>query len=103
MGKGDSSGWNRFDSLDDALKELNMGEEKETLLRKATDIDAVEANAKEAVNTFAERWVPMPSFNVGVEVMDIAQLRDAMGLRATVDWGDPWPAAESLLLSLGFR
>ena len=38
-----------------------------------------------------------------VEVMTLPQLRDAMGLRASIDWGDPWPTAEQELLTLGFR
>ena len=33
----------------------------------------------------------------------LCQLRDAMGLRASFDIGDPWPAAEKQLLDLGFR
>ena len=35
--------------------------------------------------------------------MDARQLRDALGLRATIDAGDPWPTAEQLLLEHGFR
>ena len=70
---------------------------------QVTDIGAVKDNAEAAVNAFNERWVPMPGFDIGVEVMDVQQLRDAMGWRATIDWGDPWPMAERLLLGLGFR
>ena len=78
-------------------------QDEEKAPKKVTDIDAVEDNAEAAVMGFIERWVPMPSFAIGVEVMDAGQLRDAMGLRATIDWGDPWPAAEQLLLGHGFR
>lgn len=77
-------------------------EECDTPIR-ATDIDAVISNAEDAVMMFNERWCPMPRFDIGVEVMDVGQLRDAMGLRASVDWGDTWPAAERRLLELGFR
>ena len=76
-------------------------EEKEP--RKVTDIYAVADNVRMAVDGFTERWVPMPGFAAGVEVMDQGQLRDAMGLRATIDWGDPWPSAEQELLRRGFR
>ena len=80
-----------------------MKEEQEQLPLKVTDIEAVVANAESAVAAFADRWSPMPTFAVGVEVMDARQLRDAMGLRASMDWGDPWPKAERLLLDMGFR
>ena len=71
--------------------------------RKVTDIDAVKANAIAAVDGFCDRWIPMPGFAIGVEVMTVTQLRDAMGLRASIDWGDPWPSAEQELLGRGFR
>ena len=77
--------------------------DEEKTPRKVTDIDAASENIHAAVAAFNEQWVPMPRFDVGVEVMDVAQLRDAMGLRASIDWGDPWPAAEQLLLGYGFR
>ena len=77
--------------------------EQEQAPRKVTDIDAVRENTEAAVKAFAERWESMPAFAVGVEAMDARQLRDAMGLRASIDWGDPWPHAEQLLLALGFR
>lgn len=70
---------------------------------KITDIDALQSNVEMAVNAFAERWISMPQFGLDVEVMNVAQLRDAMGLRATIDFGDPWPTAEQLLLQAGFR
>lgn len=77
--------------------------EKEEVLKNVTDIDALKGNAEAAVFAFKERWVPVPSFRLGVEVMDERQLRNAMGLRATQDAGDPWHAVEQLLLELGFR
>lgn len=77
--------------------------DEESAPRKVTDIDALHENAEQAVYGFAERWMPVPSFALGVEVMDQRQLRDAMGLRATFEAGDPWPAAEKLLLGMGFR
>lgn len=80
-----------------------MKEEQEQLPKKVTDIDAVHDNTKAAVDAFAYRWAPMPRFAVGVEAMDARQLRDAMGLRASMDWGDPWPQAERLLLQMGFE
>jgi len=70
---------------------------------KVTDLDAISDNMEDAVLAFNERWMPMPHFDIGVEVMDQGQLRDAMGLRATFDAGDPWPAAERRLLEYGFR
>jgi hypothetical protein len=70
---------------------------------KVTDIDAATDNIKAAVMAFCQQWEPAPKFAIGVEVMGVAQLRDAMGLRASIDWGDPWPAAEKQLLDMGFR
>lgn len=80
-----------------------MTDEQEKVPRKVTDIDAVAHNAEAAVKEFSARWMSMPSFDMGVEVMDQRQLRDAMGLRATIDAGDPWPAAEKCLIAAGFR
>ena len=71
--------------------------------RKVTDIDAATDNIEAAVTTFVQQWMPAPQFAIGVEVMSVAQLRDAMGLRASIDIGDPWPTAEKLLLGMGFR
>ena len=59
-------------------------------------------NIEDAVNTFAAQWIPMPRFDIGVEVMDQARLRDVLGVRASMDFGDPWPCAERKLLDLGF-
>lgn len=68
-----------------------------------TDIDALKDNTEDSVCAFAERFLSMPSFSERCEVMDKGQLRDAMGLRATFESGDPWPTAEKLLLERGFR
>lgn len=68
-----------------------------------TDIEALKDNAEQAVDVFARRWLSMPAFTLECEVMDQRQLRDAMGLRATIEAGDPWPHAEQLLLEHGFR
>lgn len=70
---------------------------------KVTDIDAAMDNIASAVWAFAQQWEPAPQFAIGVEVMGVAQLRDAMGLRASIDVGDPWPLAEKQLLNMGFR
>ena len=71
--------------------------------KRITDIEAAKENIEAAVYTFNERFAPMPRFGMDVEIMDQRQLRDAMGLRATIDAGDPWPAAERLLTGLGFK
>lgn len=68
-----------------------------------TDIQALKDNVENAVDEFAQRYISMPRFTMDCEVMDQCQLRDAMGLRATVEAGDPWPKAEQLLLQHGFR
>lgn len=60
-------------------------------------------NVEDSVAAFAMQWMPAPRFDIGVEVMDVRQLRDALGIRLTSDFGDPWPAAERKLLDLGFR
>lgn len=78
-------------------------EEEEKTPTKVTDISSAQANIEDAVAAFVQRWMPAPKFDIGVEVMDQGQLRDAMGLRATIDLGDPWPAAERQLLDCGFR
>lgn len=80
-----------------------LDDEQEDVSLKVTDIEALKGNAEAAVMAFNEQWMPMPRFDLGVEVMDVRRLRDAMGLRATFDSGDPWPAAEKQLLLLGFR
>lgn len=85
------------------MTRMERDEQEEKAPNKATDIEAVKANATAAVYAFNERWAPMPAFALDVEVMDQRQLRDALGLRATMDVGDPWPAAEQLLLELGFK
>lgn len=76
---------------------------EEKALKKVTNIDAVDENVLAAVTAFNERWMPWPKFDIDVEVMDVGQLRDAMGLRASIDWGDPWPSAEKQLMDKGFR
>lgn len=68
-----------------------------------TDIQALKGNAERAVEAFAERYISMPRFTMGCEVMDQRQLRDAMGLRATIEAGDPWPKAEEMLLEHNFK
>ena len=68
-----------------------------------TDIEALKDNAEKAVEAFAERYISMPRFTMDCDVMDVRQLRDAMGLRATVEAGDPWPKAEQALLEHGFK
>ncbi len=73
-------------------------DKKEQAPMVVTDLDAIKDNTREAVDAFAQRWLSMPRFDVGVEIMDIARLRDMMGLRATFEYGDPWPAAEQLLI-----
>ena len=68
-----------------------------------TDTEALKDNAEVAVDEFARRYISMPVFTMECEAMDQRQLRDAMGLRATIEAGDPWPKAEQLLLEHGFR
>ena len=68
-----------------------------------TDIQALKDNVEQAVGEFALRYLSMPKFSLDCTVMDQRQLRDAMGLRATIEAGDPWPKAEQLLLSANFR
>ena len=77
--------------------------EEEKLPSKVTDIEAAQNNIDAAVKAFAERWISLPCMSLPCEVMDQGQLRDAMGLHATIDLGDPWPQAEKLLFSMGFR
>lgn len=77
--------------------------EEEKTPTKVTDISSAQANIEDSVAAFVQRWMPAPKFDIGVEVMDQGQLRDAMGLRATIDLGDPWPLAERQLLDSGFR
>ena len=57
---------------------------------KVTDIESARMNIESAVQAFAARWLPWPKFDIGVEIMDQGQLRDAMGLRATIDLGFCW-------------
>lgn len=79
-------------------------DQEQNVPKKVTDIEAAKDNIKASVAAFADRWEPWPRFDIGCEVMDIGQLRDAMGLRASIDVGDPWPEAERLLTGqYGFR
>lgn len=80
-----------------------MGEEKKDIQLSVTDLEAIKDNTEKAVDAFSLRWIPMPRFTLDCEVMDQARLRDAMGLRATFESGDPWPKAEQLLMEHGFR
>ena len=84
-----------------ARKKKENQEEPE-IQKKVTDIDAALQNIQTAVEGFVSRWMPAPSFTLDTEVMGVAQLRDAMGLRYTGETGDPWPEAEMMLVSLGF-
>ena len=68
-----------------------------------TDLEALKDNVEKAVEEFSSRWISMPRFTEECEVFDQRQLRDAMGLRATIEAGDPWPAAEQQLLEADFR
>jgi hypothetical protein len=68
-----------------------------------TDIESIKANAESAVCEFARRYISLPKMTDDCEVMDLRQLRDAMGLRATIEAGDPWPKAERELSARGFR
>lgn len=78
-------------------------DDKEKAPFNATDIEAAKDNVNQAVEAFNRQWMSMPRFRQDCVVMDQGQLRDAMGLRATWDVGDPWPSAEQQLLRLGFR
>lgn len=60
-------------------------------------------NIEDSVVAFTSQWIPWPHFDLGVEVMDVARLRDVIGVRASDDYGDPWPTVERLLLDNGFR
>lgn len=75
-----------------------MDDEKKNVQLSVTDLEAIKDNTEQAVNAFAKRYLSMPRFTEHCEVMDQGQLRDAMGLRATFDSGDPWPRAEQLLI-----
>ena len=68
-----------------------------------TDILAMKENVEQAVEAFADQYISMPRFTMDCQVMDQRQLRDAMGLRATIEAGDPWPKAENMLMEMGFR
>ena len=68
-----------------------------------TDIGSIKSNTTDAVDEFARRYISMPRLTMECEVMDVRQLRDAMGLRATIEYGDPWPKAEQELIAHGFR
>lgn len=76
---------------------------EEEIPKKITDIDAIRRNVSAAVESFNERWMSMPYLTEYCTVMDLRQLRDAMGLRSTMEAGDTWPQAEQMLLQFGFR
>ena len=105
--KKEETGWVTFKTMEEALplihKNMAQHDDEEKKPLKVTDIDAAKKNIDTMVAAFNERWMPMPGFGMGVEVMTVAELRDAMGLRAAIDIGDPWPTAEKLLMNFGFR
>ena len=78
-------------------------DEEEKIPSKATDITSAQENIELAIEAFCAKWISLPSLVMPCEVMDQGQLRDAMGLYATIDIGDPWPQAERALLDEGFR
>lgn len=78
-------------------------DEKQEQSFHCTDIDALKWNVDDAVDAFAQRWISMPKYTIDCEVMDLRQLRDAMGLRSTFEAGDPWPQAERRLIERNFR
>ena len=80
----------RFQSDEEAQQEVSVW------------LSATKSNIEDAVQDFVQRWIPLPRLTLPCEVMDQGQLRDAMGLRFSFDFGDPWPAAEHLLLQKGF-
>ena len=81
-----------------------MGKGKDTGSEiHCTDIEALKENTATAVDAFARRYISMPRLTTDCQVMDVRQLRDAMGIRATIEAGDPWPKAEKLLMDHGFR
>ena len=81
-----------------------MGKGKDTEVNfHCTDIEALKTNTEQAVEAFAERYISMPRFTMECMVFDQAHLRDAMGLRATIEAGDPWPHAEQMLIQAGFK
>lgn len=81
---------------------MARGEEEDKLPKKVTDIEALRSNVMNAVKSFNEQWMPVPEFTEYCTVMDLRQLRNAMGLRSTMETGDAWPVAEQALLQLGF-
>ena len=60
-------------------------------------------NIEDAVAAFIRQWAAMPELDIGVAVIDKRQLRDMMGVRASDDYGDPWPSVERKLLDAGYR
>ena len=82
---------------------MGKSNDKPDIQLSVTDLDAMKENTEKAVDDFADRYLCMPRLTERCEVMDQSQLRDAMGLRATFESGDPWPKAEQLLRERGFR
>lgn len=76
-----------------------MGKQKEKT--NVTYLDPF-GQAAAAVDAFAEKWISLPTLSMPCQVMDIGQLRDAMGIYATIDNGDSWPLVEKLLRERGF-
>lgn len=75
--------------------------EEEGAVQSVTDLDAIKYNTTAAVDSFNERWIPLPRYAPPCDIFTLWELRDMMGLRATAD-GDPWPAAEKMLRERGF-
>lgn len=91
-----------FDTVEKMARKKNTESEEPEIPKKITDIEAARWDVEQSVCMFMHRWTPLAEFSIPCEVMDQGNLRDAMGLRATIDLGDPWPIAEQMLLSNGY-
>lgn len=77
--------------------------EKEAEKEISVWLGDAQQNIKDSVTAFTAQWEPWPRFDIGVEVMTVFQLRNAIGIRLSEDYGDPWPSVERLLLDAGYR
>ena len=82
-------------------RKRNDDDEQE--VKRLMTVEEISESIEDRVAAFCQQYISLPRLMMPCEVMDIGQLRDAMGLRASIDWGDPWPSAEKQLHDLGFR
>lgn len=79
-------------------RKRNDDDEQE--VKRLMTVEEISESIEERVAAFCQQYISLPRLIMPCEVMDIGQLRDAMGLRVMPE-GDAWQAAEQMLKEHG--